>query len=66
MERYQEVIVALAETVMKCAYSALCGGLTMTSKLACNKTSLFRKLYIPDKKLLWNDIRKSWSLFQHP
>jgi len=30
------------------------------------KTSLFRKPCIEDKKLLWNAIRKSWSLFQKP
>jgi len=27
---------------------------------------LSRKPCIPDKKLLWNAIRKSWSLFQNP
>jgi len=31
-----------------------------------NKTSLSRKPYIPDKKLLWITIRKSCSLFQNP
>jgi len=30
------------------------------------KTSLSRKPFIPDKKLLWNAISKSWSLFQNP
>jgi len=33
---------------------------------ACNKTSLSRKPCIPDEKLLWNAIKKSWSLFQNP
>jgi len=33
---------------------------------ACNKTSLSRKPYIPDKNLLRTAIRKSWSLFQNP
>jgi len=38
----------------------------MTSYPVGNKTSLSRKPYIPDKKLQWNAIRKSWSLFQNP
>jgi len=42
------------------------GEITMTSYPACNKTSLSRKPSIPYKKLLWNAIRKSWSLFQNP
>jgi len=39
----------------------------MTSYPACNKASgesLSREPCITDKKLLWNAIRKSWSLFQ--
>jgi len=39
--------------------------ITMTSYPACNKTSLSNKPCIPDIKLLWNAIRKSWSLFQN-
>jgi len=42
------------------------GEITLTSFPVCNKTSLSRKPCIPDKKLLWNAIRKSWSLFQNP
>jgi len=50
------------------------GEITMTScpacnisYPACNKTrSLSRKPCIPDKKLIWNAIRKAWSLFQNP
>jgi len=42
------------------------GGLTMTWYPLGNKTSLSLKLCIPDRKLLWNAIRKSWSLFQNP
>jgi len=41
-------------------------GLTMTSYPVCNKTSLSRTPCIADKKLLWNAIMKSWSLFQNP
>jgi len=41
------------------------GGLTMTSYPVGNKTSLSRKPCIADKKLLWNAIRKSWSLLQN-
>jgi len=37
----------------------------MTSYPVCNKTSLSRKPYIPDRKVLRNAIRKSWSLFQN-
>jgi len=40
--------------------------ITMTSYTACNETSLSRKPSILDKKLVWNAIRKSWSLFQNP
>jgi len=43
-----------------------CEKIAMTSYPACNKTSLYRKPCIPDKKLLWNTIRTSWSLFQNP
>jgi len=42
------------------------GEITMTSYPACNKTLLSQKPCIPDKKLLWITIRKSWSLFQNP
>jgi len=42
------------------------GEITMTSYPACNKTSLSRKPCIADKTLLWNAIRKSWSLLQNP
>jgi len=42
------------------------GGLTMTSYPVGNKTSLSRKPYIADKKLQWNAVRKSWSLFRNP
>jgi len=42
------------------------GEITMKLYLTCNKTSLSRKPCIPDTKLLWNAIRKSWSLFQNP
>jgi len=38
----------------------------MTSFPAGKKTSVYRKPCIPDKKLLWNTMRKSWSLFQNP
>jgi len=38
----------------------------MTSYPVCNKTSLSRKTCIPDKKLLCNAIRKSWSLNHNP
>jgi len=41
------------------------GEITMTSYPVCNKTSISRKPCIPDKMLLWNVIRKSWSLFQN-
>jgi len=43
------------------------GEITMTSYPVYNiKTSLSRKPCIQDEKLLWNAIRKSWSLFQNP
>jgi len=42
------------------------GGLTMMSYPVCNKTSLPRKPCITAEELLWNAIRKSWSLFQNP
>jgi len=38
------------------------GGLTMTSYIACNKTSVSQKSCIADKKLLFNTSMKSWSL----
>jgi len=49
----------------KIAWSAPGGEITMTSYLACNKTSLSRKPCIPDNNLLWNAIGRSWSLFQN-
>jgi len=42
------------------------GWITMKSYPTCNKTSLSQKPCITYKKLLWNTIRKSWSLFQIP
>jgi len=42
------------------------GEMTMTSYPVWNKTSLFRKPCIPDKKLLWIIIGKSCSFFQIP
>jgi len=42
------------------------GELTMTSYPVGNTTSLSRKPYMPDKKLLWNAIRKYRSLFHNP
>jgi len=42
------------------------GEITMTSYPVGDKTSLFRKPCIPDKQLLWNAMRKSWSLLQNP
>jgi len=49
----------LSKSVLK-----MCGGLTMTSYPACNKTSSSRKPCIPDKTLLWNVIRKLWCFFR--
>jgi len=50
MERYQEVVVALSEYVMKISAEALPGDeITMTSYPVGNKTSLSRKPYIADK-----------------
>jgi len=55
MEHYQEVMVALSESVIKKSPEAPPGGqITMTSYPACKKTLLSRKPCIPDKKLLWN------------
>jgi len=50
----------------KFAGSAPSGEITMTSYPVSNKTSLSRKPFVPDKKLLWNANSKSWSLFQNP
>jgi len=50
----------------KSAEAPLSGEITKTSYPVCNKTSLSRKPCIPDKKLIWNTISKSWSLFQNP
>jgi len=53
MEHFQEVMVALSESCMKKVRAAPPGGgLTMTSYPVGNKTSLSRKPYITDKKLL--------------
>jgi len=50
MERYQKIMVDLSESVIKNRPKRPPGGkLTMTSYPACNKTSLSRKPYIPDK-----------------
>jgi len=63
MERYQEVMVTLTKSAMETCVPG--GGQMMTSYPVCNKTSLSWKPCIPDKTLglLWNAIRKSWSLF---
>jgi len=50
----------------KIAWSAPGREITMTSYPAFNKTSFSWKPCIPDKKLLWNTIRKSSSLFHNP
>jgi len=42
------------------------GEITMTLYPVGNQTSLSRKPCIPDKKFIWNGIRKSWSLFHNP
>jgi len=57
-------MVAHSECVIKSREAPPGGGLTMTSYLVGNKASLSRKPCIPDEKLLWNTIMKSWSLFQ--
>jgi len=49
MVRYQEVMVALTESVMKNRLKPHGGKITMTSYLACNKISLSRKPCIPEK-----------------
>jgi len=67
MERYQEVMVAFSESVMKLLPEAPPGReITMTLYPPCNDTSLSRKPCIADKKLIWSSIRESWSLFQNP
>jgi len=66
MERYQKVMVALSESVKKKSPEASPSGeIMMTSYPACNKISFSRKPCIPDEKLIWNTISKSWSLFQN-
>jgi len=62
MKRYQEVMVALSESVIKITEAPPGGEIIMTSYPACNKTSLSQKPCIADKKLLWIPIMKSWSL----
>jgi len=66
MERYQEVMVALSESVIK---HRLKRPLAEKSRWPHIRLSLWprflRKPCIPDKKLLWNTNRKSWSLFQN-
>jgi len=42
------------------------GEIMLTSYSVGNKNLLSRKLCIPDKKLIWNTISKSWLLFQNP
>jgi len=49
----------------KTVWNAPNEGLTMTSYPVFNQTSLSRKPCITAQKLLWNAIRKSWSLFQN-
>jgi len=63
MERYEEVMIALLESVMK---NRPGGEITMTSYPACKKISLSRKTCIADKKLLLITLKKSWSRFQNP
>jgi len=63
MDHYQEIMLALSESVTKKSPEAQPGGgQTMISYPACNITSLSRKPFIADKKLLWITIMKSWSL----
>jgi len=81
MEHYQEVMDALSESVvidesreappgveitMSLIWLAIKAQIMMTSYPAGNKISFYRKPCIPDKKLLWYTMRKSWSLFQKP
>jgi len=62
MEHYQEVMVDLSEYFMKkCVNAIPGGGLTMTSYPVGNKTSLSRKPFTADRKLLCFSIMKSWS-----
>jgi len=61
IERYQEVMVAVSESVIKSPVMPPSGEITMTSYPVDNETPLSRKPCIPDKKLLWITIRKSWS-----
>jgi len=67
MEHFQEVMVSSFRIRHENSPEAPPGGeITMTSYPDGNKTSWSQKSCIRDKKLLWNTIRKSWSLFQNP
>jgi len=60
-------MIALSESVMKFRRKRpLAEKSRWLHYPACNETSLSRKPCITDKTLLWNTIRKSWSLFQIP
>jgi len=64
MEYYQEVMVALSESVIPEAPPS--GGLTMTvSYPVGNTTSLSQKPCMVAKQLLWIIYWKLWSLFQN-
>jgi len=66
MDHYQEVMVALSESIMK---NCVKHPLTEKSRwrhIRFAITSLSRKPFIKAKKLLWNAIRKSFWLFQTP
>jgi len=64
MERNQEVMVALSESVIK---NRLKRSLAEKSRWHHIRLTIKpRKSCISDKKLLWNAVRKSWSLFQNP
>jgi len=56
-------MVALSESVIKIRLKR---SLALKSYPPCNTTSLSRKPCIPDKKLPWNTVRKSWSHLQTP
>jgi len=61
---YEEVMVALSESVVKNRQKRPLAEKSRSRHIRCNKTLLSRKPCIPDKMLLWITIRKSWSLFQ--
>jgi len=59
MEHYQEVMVALSDSVKKISRKRPPSvEITMTSNSACNETSLFWKPCILDQMLVRNAIRK--------